>query len=432
MIENNDIICFANDWDSDPLSKKHVMRRLARHNRVLWIDSIGVRNPTLSAHDARRVWQKLRSWLQQRLRRVDDDIWVLSPLVVPFHGNAVARRINRGLLRLMVEGACRRLDFDRRITWSFVPSSGGVVGDLGERLVVYQCVDEYSEFTGADRRAILAMERQLLQRSDLVIVSSGHLLESKRRHHPRTHLVTHGVEVEHFRRACDPETRVPGSVAGLQRPVIGFFGLIADWVDLELVADVARQRPDWSVVMVGKADTDVSALDRLPNVHLLGRRPYEELPALCRGFDVALVPFVVNELTEAANPLKMREYLAAGLPVVSTDLPEARRLGDLVRVASGSSGFIREIESCLENGGPGPRPAISRAMDQESWDQKVEAMCRLVEEVDAARHDRIDVARHGRNDVGRQDRTDVARHDRIEATRADDSPPKEALGCRAG
>jgi glycosyltransferase involved in cell wall biosynthesis len=376
MIEGRDIICFANDWDSDPLSKKHVMTRLARHNRVLWVNSLGVRNPTVSARDARRVWEKLRGFLRG-CRQVEDNLWVFTPVVIPFHGSAFARSINRRLLAFMLRRVCRRLGFERPITWSFVPSSSGVVGRLGEQMVLYQCVDEYSEFRGADKVAILRMERELVERSDLVIVSSEPLLDAKRRFNPATHLVTHGVEVDHFRRACDPGTAVPEALQRLPRPVIGFFGLLADWVDLELIRRLAIERPAWSIVMIGKIDTDVSALRPLPNVHLLGPQPYATLPAYCKGFDVALVPFVVNELTLAANPLKMREYLAAGLPVISTDLPEARRLTGLVRIAHGHGAFIAAIEEVLESGG-GPRASVSAAMDRESWDAKVEEMCRLV------------------------------------------------------
>ena len=303
MIAGRDIICFANDWDSDPLSKKHIMTRLARHNRVLWVDSIGVRNPTISAHDARRVLGKLRRWLRG-CRHVQDNIWVLAPVVIPFHGSAVARAINRRLLASAVRRACRRLGFTELVTWSFVPSSSDVVGRLGERLIVYQCVDEYSEFSGTDKEAILHMERDLIQKSDLVIVSSERLLETKRRDNPATYLVTHGVEVSHFRSACEPGTVVPEPLRRLPAPVIGFFGLIADWVDLDLIRKMATERPSWSFVLIGKADTDVAMLRSVPNVRLLGPQPYAMLPAYCKGFDVALVPFVVNELTVAANPLK--------------------------------------------------------------------------------------------------------------------------------
>src|SRR5207237_3087404 len=137
--------------------------------------------------------------------------------------------------------------------------------------ILYHCVDEFSAFSGADKRAIQTLERSLIAKSDAVVVSSAPLLETKRRYHPNTFLVTHGVEVEHFRRACDPQTVVPADIASLPKPVIGFYGLIADWVDVDMITRLAQARPSWSFVLIGKCDTDVSALAAVPNVHRLGR-----------------------------------------------------------------------------------------------------------------------------------------------------------------
>src|SRR5262249_39293502 len=150
--------------------------------------------------------------------------------------------------------------------------------------------------------------------------------------------VSHGVDVAHFSRALDPALAPPADAAGLGRPVIGFFGLLAEWIDLGLLAGIARARPQWTLLLIGKANVDTSALRALPNVRLLGQKPYATLPAYCRAFDVGVIPFRVDELTVRANPLKLREYLAAGLPVVSTDLPEVRKYAGLVRLAAGVEG----------------------------------------------------------------------------------------------
>lgn len=397
MLRGKDIVCFANDWDSDPLSKKHVMTRLARHNRVLWVNSLGVRNPTASARDLKRAAGKVGDFLRG-CRKVADNLWVWSPLVIPFHGNAAARRFNRAWLAGTLRLTLRRLGMKDPVTWTFLPSSADVVGSLGERLVVYQCVDEYSQFTGTDAAAILEMEARLARRSDVVLVSAQPLYDSKRLHNPNTFLVTHGVEVEHFRRALDPATKVPADLQAGSRaagPVIGFFGLVADWVDLDLVRYLAQERPSWRLVLIGKSDTDTSMLADLPNVALLGQKRYEDLPGYCKGFDVAILPFRINELTLAANPLKLREYLAAGLPVVATALPEAERLSPLVKVGKDRAEFLRHVEAALAEGG-GPRPEISAAMDTESWDQKVAEMTRIV-----AGHLRLGGDGEGAPDPGR-------------------------------
>jgi glycosyltransferase involved in cell wall biosynthesis len=373
MIEGNDIICFSNDWDSDPLSKKHIMLRLAKRNRVLWINSIGNRKPTVSVRDFKRVLTKLKDFTRGQ-KRVDTQIHVYSPIAVPFHSSAAARWINRKTLQWSVRRICRRLGFQSPITWTFEPASGEVAGSLGEHALVYHCVDEFSEFTGTDKNAILEMERRLIEKSDCVIVSSDRLFARKHEYNRNTFLVTHGVDVAHFRRACDPDSAVPPEMAAFARPVIGFFGLIADWVDLELIRYLAVSRPKWNFVLIGKTATSVQVLEGLDNIHLLGQKPYQELPLYAKGFDVAILPFAINELTLAANPLKLREYLAAGLPLVSSAIPEAEKLGNALRIGRNRTDFLNQIQKILDSGIVGPQLSISTQMDCESWDEKVEQL----------------------------------------------------------
>lgn len=376
-IEGQDIICFANDWDSDPLSKKHIMLRLARRNRILWVNSIGTRNPRASARDFRRaagkLWQFAHSYKQGA-----ENIFVYSPLAIPFHGSRVAQQINRWWLAWSLRRVCKELGFREPITWSFLPSAAQVVGSLGEKLIIYHCVDEFSEFTGTNKKALLEMEQRLIQKADMVIVSSGPLYEAKRLYNPNTFLVMHGVDVKHFRKACDPETVVSEEIAGLPRPLIGFFGLVADWVDLKLIRFLALARPHWSFVLIGKLETNTEALRGLANVHRLGKRDYLLLPSYCKGFSVAILPFVVNALTRAANPLKIREYLAAGLPVVATAIPEVERLQGLVRIGQTHERFLEEIEALLAEGKCGPQFCVSEAMNDETWDAKVAEISRII------------------------------------------------------
>ncbi|HEV3467913.1 MAG TPA: glycosyltransferase [Pyrinomonadaceae bacterium] len=371
-LRGRDIICFAQDWTGDPLSKTHLMRALARDNRVLWVNSIGLRAPSASAADLRRSLSKLKA-VATPLREVEPNIFVLNPLTVPAYGLPFMKAFNQLALRLQVRRAMRRLGFRRAINYVFLPPAALVAGRLGEELVVYHCVDEYAAFSDIQAAPILEMEEILLRRADIVFASAELLVQSKSRHNPRTHLVRHGVDFNHFSRALDPATPVPADIASLPRPVIGFFGLVADWVDVDLMAGVAKHFRHGSLVVLGKVTTDVSALEALPNVHLLGRKPYGDLPAYCKGFDVALMPFRVNELTLNANPLKVREYLAAGLPVVSTPIPEVEVLG-LCRIADGAAETIREVEAAL--GDPGPSRARSEAVRGESWEARLDEIRR--------------------------------------------------------
>ncbi len=365
------MVVFSNDWDGDPLSKTHIMRILARDNRILWVNSIGNRTPRANAHDVNRIARKLQAFTQG-LREVEKNIFVLSPLVLPFYGK-IARRVNSSALRTEVRNAMSRLGFEKPISWSYLPASATVSGMLDEDLVIYQCVDEFSAFSDANPRHIGGLERQLLVKADLVITSSERLQSRKIHVNPHTVLVRHGVDWNHFVKACDSATAIPEEIAALPRPVIGFFGLIADWIDLEVFEACARAWPEGTVVLIGKVvpDLDVSRLERRPNVVLLGRRPYSELPRYCRGFDVGLNPFRVNELTLNANPLKVREYLAAGLPVVSSAIPEVEQLG-LCKIAHSPEDFVRRIDECLAEDGGGPTLERAQRVFHESWDARVD------------------------------------------------------------
>ncbi|HVG30159.1 MAG TPA: glycosyltransferase [Pyrinomonadaceae bacterium] len=376
LLRGRDIICFSHDWSGDPLSKTHLMRLLARDNRVLWVNSIGYRTPTASKADVTRAFKKLAA-AATPLSEPEPNIFVLNPLAVPAYGSPRVREINRHLLRFQVRRAMRKLGFKQPLNWVFNPAAAVVAGALGEDKVIYYCVDEYTAFSGVSSGALADLEEQLLRRADMVIVSADLLYRSKSPFNPKTVVVRHGVDFEHFRRAVEPATVVPAEIADLPRPVIGFFGLIADWVDLELMAHVAERYPQGSLVLLGKSTTDTSVLERLPNAHLLGRKTYESLPAYCKGFDVALMPFRINELTLNANPLKVREYLAAGLPVVSTAIPEVEILGQC-RIGRDRESFLREVDAALVD--PGPSAARSDAIRHESWSAKLDEVRRHMAE----------------------------------------------------
>ena len=366
-ITGRDILCFSHDWTGDPLSKTHFMRLLARSNRVLWVNSIGYRMPRANRADLSRAWQKISAW-RQPLREAEPNLFVLNPLVVPAYGIAVVRSLNQWWLRSQVLRAMHTLRFRRPINWVFNPTAAVIAGTLGEETLIYHCVDEYSALIGVQAEAIRRLEEKLLLSADLVVVSAEPLLESKRRANPRTVLVRHGVDFPHFRQALAPQTQVPDDIASLPRPRLGFFGLVSeDWIDFGLLSAVAKRFSHGSVVVIGMVTADVSPLN-LPNVHFLGRKAYGELPAYCKGFDVALNPFRISELTRNANPLKVREYLAAGLPVVSTAVPEVAVL-DLCRIGKTQEEFLRQIGTALEH--PGPQEAISDRVRSQTWEARL-------------------------------------------------------------
>ena len=374
---SRDIICFSHDWTGDPLSKTHLMRVLAKDNRILWINSLANRMPTTSSKDVKRVFSKLKRFTEP-VKEVEENIFVLNPLAVPSYGGELVRSFNRRFLLSQVRKAIRQLGFENPLNMVFNPAAGLLAGKLNEDKLIYYCVDEYTAFTGV-APGLKEIEEDLFRKSDLVVVSAEKLLDDKKKYNENTHLIRHGTDWTHFRKAVDGKLEIPEEIRDLPRPIIGFHGLLADWVDFEGLRAVAEHFSEGSVVLVGKVAVDaekkIKVLDGVSNIHMTGRKPYESLPAYCSFFDVGLNPFIINELTLAANPLKVREYLAAGLNVVSSDLPEVRILDHCITYDD-RAGFIRGIEDALAL--QTPRSVISDSIRDESWEAKVDELRELI------------------------------------------------------
>ncbi len=371
------IIAFAKDWHEDPTSNHHVLRELARSRRVVWLNSIATRTPSLaSGRDLGKIARKLREFTRGPVN-VEHDLWVYTPLALPFPHSGAARALNRQILRATIRALRLRLGIDRFQLWTFLPNVGDYVGTLGEEASVYYCVDEWSMFGYLDRAQTIAAERTLLAKVDAVFAINAALAEAKRAVNPQTFESPHGVDHALFAKALAPETVVPAELDAIPHPRLGFYGTLRDWVDFELLAHIARVRPAWHVVLIGQELCDISAIRGLPNVHLLGQKPHHALPAYCKGFDVGLIPYRIDERMQFVNPLKLREYLSAGLPVVSTPVPEVRRFPALARIAETPEGFVTAVEQALADGAEA-RSARSAAMLDETWAARVAAVERTL------------------------------------------------------
>jgi glycosyltransferase involved in cell wall biosynthesis len=188
----------------------------------------------------------------------------------------------------------------------------------------------------------------------------------------------HGVDYDHFAAAWRSPPPCPADVAMISPPIFGFFGVIHHWIDRSLIAEVARLRPRYSFVLIGECKAEVTELERLDNVFLPGRRPYESLPAYCAAFDAALLPFTRCAMTWNVNPVKMYEYLAAGLPVISTRLPEAERFNGPITIADTAERFARACDEALASAHPGRRAEISRSVEEKSWHGKVDRLSAIL------------------------------------------------------
>jgi len=378
MIEGRNIVCIASGWDEHPTCKQHVMRALSRGNDIIWVNYHASRRPRLVAADLRSIVDRLRRTAAGP-KQADGHIHVLSPPLVPIPESGAARRLNSWQIRRSVSRALRRLPPRPVQLWLFTPDAPEVLEHRDWERVVYYCVDEFSAFEGFNAKLIEKLEQRTLERADVVIATSQPLFESRSLQHDHVHFVAHGVDVEHFGQATRlGRGDVPHELARLRGPVLGYFGQISEYVDLELIAEAARRRRDWNFVLIGPLRCAAGAVDGISNVHLLGGRPYASLPAYCAAFDVGLIPFRMNELTHAVNPIKLREYLAAGLPVVSAPMPEVRRYVPAVRTARTVDEFIPACEAALRAAREIPGRRRQALVRGESWDARVEQLSKIV------------------------------------------------------
>jgi glycosyltransferase involved in cell wall biosynthesis len=259
-----------------------------------------------------------------------------------------------------------------------VPHVGHVAGRLGEDLVVYYCIDDYSALPGVDATQIARLDGELTRAADQVFVASKTLLAAKSPINSTTCYSPHGVDYYLFSQAADASRPVAEPLRDLRRPIVGFFGLIEAWIDLDLVAYLARARPQWTFVLIGRVAVDASTLAALPNVVLPGPQPYAALPDWARAFDVAILPYRRNAQVLAANPLKLREYLATGKPVVSVHTPEVEQFGHLVGLASEYPEFLAKVEAALGADSEQARRIRMQSVAAMTWEARVSAALEVV------------------------------------------------------
>lgn len=387
------MICFCGqDWwyHNRAHSDFQLMTRVAKSRRVLLVNSIGMRMPMpgRSPLPFRRIWRKLKSMLRHVRRPLPDtpEFVVMTPLLFPFYGSAKARAFNARFIRSQVERTARRLGLERPHIVVTVPTAWDVAKDMAASSLTYNRSDKHSAFGEADGGMVEALERELLARSDRVLYSSRAFLSSEQAWTgDRARFLDHGVDLRHFGR------RAPSgalTARGIRRPILGFFGGLDDYViDFELLERLAVQRPDCSLVLIGDATLSLERLLRQPNVHHLGFQPYADIPALGADFDIALMPWLDNDWIRCCNPIKLKEYLALGLEVVTTWFPEVEHYRDFVHVSRDAGGFLAQIDAVLAGSkSPGDRQAL---LTSTSWDDRAHELLAILDDAGRERAGKV-------------------------------------------
>lgn len=358
-----DIVVFSHlRWDSVTQRPQHIMTRLARDRKIFFVEE-----PIAHAPVERGT---ARSYSPTR------NITVIQPRLDSIQDTTG--------LAIIVQGA---LDIEHVIQptlWFYTPMFADIERELTHGLVVYDCMDELSLFHGAPP-ALVSREKELFAAADVVFTGGRSLYEAKRAQHENVHCFPSSVDRKHFQKVLQKSTSIPDDMQNIPGPRALFYGVIDERMDLELVGNVARIMPHISFVLLGPiVKIDPTSIPRLPNIYLLGNKPYDQLPAYLKGADVTIMPFAHNESTRFISPTKTLEFMAAHKPIVSTSIRDVvRPYSHVVALADTAEGFAAKISAYLKEsaGAAAVRIAKQKAiLNAGSWDQTVKAMERCMNE----------------------------------------------------
>ena len=382
----HDVLCISSiDWDFIWQGHQEIMSTMAAQgHRVLFLENTGVRAPKL--RDLPRLRSRLRNWAKGTagFREERKNLYVFSPIVLPLPYSRIARWINRLFLVHSMRRWMRAVGFSRPVVWTFLPTplAHELIDHLDPALTVYYCIDDLAS-SSPEARRITSSEEAMFKRADLVFVTSEKLRARAALASSKVHFFPFAVKFELFEEARLMPKPMPEDLAALKRPVVGYVGGMHQWIDQDLIVDVARRLPDVTFAFVGPAQCDLSRLEACPNVKLLGGKPHPTLPGYIHGFDIGIVPYRLTDYTTNVYPTKLNEYLSMGTPVVATDLVEIQRFnadhGQIVSIAKDPAAFADAISGTLVDPRPEDAPRRIEVARSNSWKSRIAKMSSLID-----------------------------------------------------
>ena len=369
------IVCFGGEdwWYHHPHSKNHILKRLARQNRVLFVNSLSMGLPAVSNPDFfLKIRRKLKSHLRW-LRKAPEGLHVMTPLNVPLYGSRWVRALNGALLLFQIRLAMRICGMRDPIVWVAIPSAADVTERMRPKLVLYQVSDKYdaNEDSALSRDVIRSLDQRLQRMAGVVLYSGRKLFEESSG--PHGYFLEQAVDYDHF---AQLPNEVAAAAAAIPHPVLGYFGAMDYVLDTQLIEEVARRRPEWHWILIGLKSnlTQIAA----PTVHYLGPKPYAELPKYVAQFDVCVLPWCHdNVFVRYGSAIKVREYLATGKPIVMAPLYEYRNTPG-VRTYHTADEFIAAVEDALTHDTESDRKIRQAAVRDSTWDARARELGQLI------------------------------------------------------
>jgi len=386
MLKGENIIIFSSgDWKTGPSSSQHISINFAQYNKVLFIETFGSRRPSLNLEDTKRIAHRVMNWFKG-IKKQDIEggqLYIYSPIALMANIRPFLF-IEKFMFSAMVKHLTKKLDMKNPILYFYLPPPAGIIGNLGEKFIIYHCVDEWLTFPGGKNKAFMDAERRLIEKADLFLAANESLYIKNKPYAKRIHRIYHGVEYDHFAKQFSSDTPLPEDIKNIPKPIIAVIGNFADWMDLDLIKSIAQSHKDWSIVSIGPIDSNVciKKLTDMGNVYFLGQKPYARLPGYYRAIDVFIIPFLLNEHIKYCAPTRFYEHLSSGKPIISTDFPAVREIGDgLIDIALDKEDFLKKIETALNEMDISlaeKRKALAR---KNTWRSRVEEISAIIEEI---------------------------------------------------
>ncbi|KTD04754.1 glycosyltransferase [Fluoribacter gormanii] len=367
MNANKTLIVFAEDWGRFPSSTQSLISALLKKNwHVTWINSIGLRKPSLSISYFKRVLEKLAQFVLGKKSKyrisLPENLTVIHPLIIPFIGNPIIDTLNCFILKKQLKTTLKKMK--QPIIWLTLPSAYPFIRIFNNCPLVYYCCDDYSALVKPPLPKLDYFENQLIEKAALIYVTSAVL--AKKMPKNKTHFLDQAIDIDLFTK---PYARPDDLPTG--KPIAGFYGSLCSWVDINLIYQCATRLKNWNFVFIGPKNIDLEKLETLSNFFYLGPKAYVDIPAYSQHWDVGLIPFVNNQVTAACNPLKIKEYLSAGKPVVTTNIPALHMYKKNIYIAKDTDDFINGIVASL---GDNKEEIRKNLVKDQSWDSRALAL----------------------------------------------------------
>jgi glycosyltransferase involved in cell wall biosynthesis len=375
-VSKTNIVCFGGeDWWYK--NRGHIdmqlMRRFAKMGITLYVNSIVMQKPKLT--QGRKFVEKLLRKMKSTfigLKNSDAGFWVYSPFTLPVHHLAWARPINELILRYQVRRVVQKLSLNDPVIWVACPAACDTAMKMKKRLLVYQRTDRFEEYPNVEHSIIKKYDEKLKASADLTLFVNSMLFKEEHEQCKNSLFLDHGVDYHMFATA-EQNPYIPEDLAGVKKPVVGFFGAIDDHTfDIPFVENLVDLLPHMSFVFVGEASSDITNLQKKVNVWFLGYKSYEQIPHYGKCFDIAIMPWRENRWIEACNPIKLKEYLSLGKPIVSTPFPELKKYLDVVCVAETPEIFAECIEKSLAEDNPDRIIVRRKMVEKATWESKAQ------------------------------------------------------------